>query len=157
MKITKFGHSCLLIEENGVRILTDPGTYSTQQSEVKNLELLKVLVRALDSNSPLFIKNGFCKRSHFCFNFFSHFLNSAVSPQPRPMKRPQISPQMGPATMGPPMMGPMIGDRTGFMMKLKVRPQAEPLMRSMIRPSSFRGLRSFHIRTAKHTVALMKT
>ncbi|MBI2052837.1 MAG: MBL fold metallo-hydrolase, partial [Candidatus Ryanbacteria bacterium] len=29
MKITKFGHCCLLIKENGVRILTDPGTYST--------------------------------------------------------------------------------------------------------------------------------
>lgn len=28
MKITKFGHCCLLIEEKGVRLLTDPGTYS---------------------------------------------------------------------------------------------------------------------------------
>lgn len=28
MKITKFGHCCLLIETNGVRILTDPGNYN---------------------------------------------------------------------------------------------------------------------------------
>ena len=28
MKITKFGHCCLLIEENGVKLLTDPGSYS---------------------------------------------------------------------------------------------------------------------------------
>ena len=37
MKITKFGHCCLLIEEGGVRILTDPGIYSTQQNEVKDI------------------------------------------------------------------------------------------------------------------------
>src|SRR3989344_2343834 len=42
MKITKFGHCCLLIEENGVRILTDPGTYSTQQSEVKNVDFVLI-------------------------------------------------------------------------------------------------------------------
>lgn len=37
MKITKFGHCCLLIEEGGVRILTDPGNYSTAQDAVKGL------------------------------------------------------------------------------------------------------------------------
>ena len=50
MKITKFGHCCLLIDtsttlsvrENGVRILTDPGTYSTQQSEVKNIDFVLI-------------------------------------------------------------------------------------------------------------------
>src|SRR3989344_5644853 len=30
------------IEENGVRILTDPGTYSTQQSEVKNIDFVLI-------------------------------------------------------------------------------------------------------------------
>ena len=40
MKITKFGHCCLLVEENGVRILTDPGIYSTQQNEIKNIDIL---------------------------------------------------------------------------------------------------------------------
>lgn len=42
MKITKFGHCCLLIEENGIRILTDPGTYSTQQNEVKNIDFVLI-------------------------------------------------------------------------------------------------------------------
>lgn len=37
MYITKFGHSCLLIEEKGARILLDPGSYSTTQNKVRNL------------------------------------------------------------------------------------------------------------------------
>jgi L-ascorbate metabolism protein UlaG (beta-lactamase superfamily) len=28
MKITKYGHCCLLIEERGIRILTDPGAFT---------------------------------------------------------------------------------------------------------------------------------
>lgn len=42
MKITKFGHCCLLIEENKVKILTDPGTYSTSQDNVKNIDLVLI-------------------------------------------------------------------------------------------------------------------
>jgi len=42
MKITKFGHCCLLIEEKGVRILTDPGTYSTGQNDVKNIDAVLI-------------------------------------------------------------------------------------------------------------------
>ncbi len=42
MKITKFGHCCLLIEVDGVRILTDPGTFSTQQNEIKNIDLVLI-------------------------------------------------------------------------------------------------------------------
>ncbi len=42
MKITKFGHCCLLIEEQGIRILTDPGTYSTQQDEVKSINVILI-------------------------------------------------------------------------------------------------------------------
>lgn len=33
MKITKLGHCCLLIEENGVRLLTDPGTFTREKHE----------------------------------------------------------------------------------------------------------------------------
>ncbi len=40
MKITKFGHCCLLIEENNVRILTDPGIYSVGQDELKNIDVI---------------------------------------------------------------------------------------------------------------------
>ena len=28
MRLTKFGHSCLLVEEGGARVLLDPGSYS---------------------------------------------------------------------------------------------------------------------------------
>lgn len=42
MKITKFGHCCLLIEENGVRVLTDPGTYTTAQDEIKNIDVILI-------------------------------------------------------------------------------------------------------------------
>ncbi|HTL39782.1 MAG TPA: MBL fold metallo-hydrolase, partial [Methylomirabilota bacterium] len=42
MKITKFGHCCLLIEEAGVRILTDPGTFTSAQDELKNLDLVLI-------------------------------------------------------------------------------------------------------------------
>ncbi len=28
MRLTKFGHSCLLVEENGARVLLDPGSFS---------------------------------------------------------------------------------------------------------------------------------
>ncbi len=40
MKITKFGHCCLLIEQKGLRMITDPGIYSTIQNEIKDLDLV---------------------------------------------------------------------------------------------------------------------
>jgi L-ascorbate metabolism protein UlaG (beta-lactamase superfamily) len=40
MKITKLGHCCLVIEEKGVRIMTDPGAYSTLQNEQKNIDYI---------------------------------------------------------------------------------------------------------------------
>ncbi|MEK6910330.1 MAG: MBL fold metallo-hydrolase [Nanoarchaeota archaeon] len=42
MKIKKLGHCCLLIEEKGVRILTDPGNYSITQNEIKNIDLILI-------------------------------------------------------------------------------------------------------------------
>ena len=42
MKITKLGHCCLLIETKGLRILTDPGTYSTLQNEQKNIDIVLI-------------------------------------------------------------------------------------------------------------------
>lgn len=42
MKITKFGHCCMLIEENGLRILTDPGDYTTAQTAVKNIDVVLI-------------------------------------------------------------------------------------------------------------------
>jgi L-ascorbate metabolism protein UlaG (beta-lactamase superfamily) len=42
MKITKLGHCCLVIEENGIKILTDPGMLSTAQNEVKGINLVLI-------------------------------------------------------------------------------------------------------------------
>jgi L-ascorbate metabolism protein UlaG (beta-lactamase superfamily) len=62
MKITKFGHCCLLIEENGVRILTDPGIYSTQQSKVKNIDFVLITHEHADhfhiDSLKAFLKNN---------------------------------------------------------------------------------------------------
>ncbi len=40
MKITKLGHCCLVVEVKGVRIMTDPGSYSTLQNEEKNIDII---------------------------------------------------------------------------------------------------------------------
>jgi L-ascorbate metabolism protein UlaG (beta-lactamase superfamily) len=44
MKITKLGHCCLLIEENGVRIMTDPGSFSLDsgQQDVTGLDAVLI-------------------------------------------------------------------------------------------------------------------
>jgi len=42
MKIAKYGHCCLLIEENGLRILTDPGAYSSGQSEARGVDVVLI-------------------------------------------------------------------------------------------------------------------
>lgn len=42
MKITKLGHCCLLIEENGVRFLTDPGNYTTAQNDVRGVDAVVI-------------------------------------------------------------------------------------------------------------------
>lgn len=39
MKITKYTHSCLLVEEQDTRILIDPGTYSTDPGLLRSSEL----------------------------------------------------------------------------------------------------------------------
>lgn len=42
MRITKLGHCCLEIEEQGLTILTDPGAYSTRQNEAKNIDVILI-------------------------------------------------------------------------------------------------------------------
>jgi L-ascorbate metabolism protein UlaG (beta-lactamase superfamily) len=41
MKITKFGHCCLLIEEGHLRILTDPGNYN-DTPDVENIDVILI-------------------------------------------------------------------------------------------------------------------
>ena len=41
MKVTKYGRCCFVAEpKEGVRIMTDPGSYSTLQSEAKNIDVI---------------------------------------------------------------------------------------------------------------------
>ncbi len=42
MRITKFGHCCLLIEEQGLRILTDPGNLSDGQNTVTDIDVVLI-------------------------------------------------------------------------------------------------------------------
>ena len=42
MKITKIGHCCLVIEENGVKLMTDPGAYSTGQEKITGLDAVLI-------------------------------------------------------------------------------------------------------------------
>ena len=42
MNITKYGHCCLLIETRGLRILTDPGSYSTMQSKARDVDVVLI-------------------------------------------------------------------------------------------------------------------
>ncbi len=42
MKITKLGHCCLVVEIDGVRIMTDPGIFSITQNEVKDIDIVLI-------------------------------------------------------------------------------------------------------------------
>ncbi|OGX30549.1 MAG: hypothetical protein A2787_06980 [Omnitrophica WOR_2 bacterium RIFCSPHIGHO2_01_FULL_48_9] len=42
MKITKLGHCCLVIEDQGVKILTDPGSWTTAQNAVKDIDAVLI-------------------------------------------------------------------------------------------------------------------
>ncbi len=42
MNITKFGHCCLVLEEGGVRLLTDPGNFTTAQNDVAGLDAILI-------------------------------------------------------------------------------------------------------------------
>jgi L-ascorbate metabolism protein UlaG (beta-lactamase superfamily) len=42
MKIHKIGHCCLVIEDRGAKLLTDPGTFSTGQNDVTGLDAVLI-------------------------------------------------------------------------------------------------------------------
>jgi L-ascorbate metabolism protein UlaG (beta-lactamase superfamily) len=42
MKITKYGHCCLLVEDNGVVILTDPGNYNELPVVIPTIDALLI-------------------------------------------------------------------------------------------------------------------
>lgn len=43
MRLTKFGHSCLLVEEGGARVLLDPGSFSEGFEELDGLDRKSVV------------------------------------------------------------------------------------------------------------------
>lgn len=64
MRITKFGHCCLLVEVDGLRILTDPGNLSEGEREAKDIDVVLIthehadhfhtpVVEAVLANNPL--------------------------------------------------------------------------------------------------------
>jgi len=48
MKLTKFGHCCLLIEEKGVRVLTDPGAFTDGQNSATNIDVVLITHEHMD-------------------------------------------------------------------------------------------------------------
>jgi L-ascorbate metabolism protein UlaG (beta-lactamase superfamily) len=42
MKITKYGHCCLLIDTGGIRLLTDPGNFSTMQNDAQDVDAILI-------------------------------------------------------------------------------------------------------------------
>jgi len=56
MKITKFGHSCLLVEEDGVRLLIDPGNYSTIPENLEQLDAIIITHEHQDHYTPDILK-----------------------------------------------------------------------------------------------------
>ncbi|GAA1515379.1 MBL fold metallo-hydrolase [Nocardioides humi] len=48
MKITHFGHACILVESGGARVLLDPGTFSTGYTELTELDAVLVTHQHFD-------------------------------------------------------------------------------------------------------------
>lgn len=61
MQITKFGHSCLLIEEGGARILIDPGVWSTVPDDLGSLDAILLTHEHPDHTDPARLKKTVAK------------------------------------------------------------------------------------------------
>ncbi len=42
MKITKLGHCCLVLEINGIKIVTDPGSFTETQNELEGINVILI-------------------------------------------------------------------------------------------------------------------
>ena len=63
MRITKFGHSCLLIEEGAARIMIDPGMWSEGHTETVNLDAIFITHKHPDHADPESLKKILAKNS----------------------------------------------------------------------------------------------
>lgn len=61
MNITKLVHSCVLIENNGKKILVDPGNYSWQNQTVKNSDFSNINSVVITHNHPDHFYDEFVK------------------------------------------------------------------------------------------------
>lgn len=61
MQITKFGHSCLLVEEQGVRILLDPGEFSSGQDDLENIDIILLTHEHADHLSMISLQSVLAK------------------------------------------------------------------------------------------------
>ncbi len=52
MKITKIGHSCLLVEEGKTRLLFDPGKYTTAQNDLTDVNAVFITHQHQDHTDP---------------------------------------------------------------------------------------------------------
>lgn len=57
MKIKKIGHCCLVIETKGIRILTDPGSFTTEQDQEKNINIILITHEHADHFHVESVKN----------------------------------------------------------------------------------------------------
>ena len=48
MRLTRFGHSCLLVEEGGARVLLDPGSFSEGFETLEGLTAVCVTHQHVD-------------------------------------------------------------------------------------------------------------
>jgi L-ascorbate metabolism protein UlaG (beta-lactamase superfamily) len=56
MRITKYGHACLLVEEQEARFIIDPGSFSKDLSEIENLDAILVTHDHADHVDPDTVK-----------------------------------------------------------------------------------------------------
>jgi len=56
MRITKFGHSCLLIEEQSAKLLLDPGSFSHNLEQVDGLDAILITHQHADHVDPAVLR-----------------------------------------------------------------------------------------------------
>src|SRR5262245_49761405 len=61
MNITKFGHCCMLLDIQGVKIVTDPGNFTTAQDELEGIDAILITHEHADHFHIESVKNMLAK------------------------------------------------------------------------------------------------